>query len=222
MALPSLLLLWAHMRQGYCPTLGALHLGRTLAAQRCGSSQWLSQNCGHQWHLWPVLPPSLSLQAGTLCYPKSCWLSAEWNDRGSEESPQGWLMTFQPSRTSLGDPNLPSPTAFMGFLCFFASSARKDQAGTLCLLAGHGGGGVSGVEELYCHTQHEPGVAGTLHYYEGDCSEAQMAQRDCEYYSTEGNTSPNTPKHENNSTYYCDSNTASTLRHFGSERSDLT
>lgn len=49
-------------------------------------------------------------------------------------------MAFQPSRTSLGDPNLPSPTAFMSFLCFFASSARKDQAGTLCLLAGHGGG----------------------------------------------------------------------------------
>lgn len=159
---------------------------------------------------YSVLPQSL---AGCL---------GEWNDRGSEESPQGWLMTSQPSRTSLGDPNLPSPTAFMGFLCFFASSARKYQAGTLCLLAGHGGGGVSGVEELYCHTQHEPGVAGTLHYYEGDCSEAQMAQRDCEYYSTEGNTSPNTPKHENNSTYYCDSNTASTLRHFGSERSDLT
>lgn len=86
--------------------------------------------------------------------------------------------TGKHSRTPLGCPYLPSPTALLDFLCIFASYARKVQAG-------HGGG----AKEAQGHSSSVATAStskGQQAHYKGGCSPAQMAQRDCEYYSLRG------------------------------------
>lgn len=133
--------LWAHTRQGHCSTLGVLHLGRTLATQGCGSSQWLSQNCGHQWHLWLVLLPSLTPHAGTLCYPKSCWLQGSGMIEAVKTALRAgwWLFSLQghPWETLISHLLLPS-WVFFAFLLLVPEKIK--QALCICLLAGHAGG----------------------------------------------------------------------------------
>lgn len=134
-------------------------------------------------------------------------------------------MTFQPSRTPLGGPYLPSSTALFhpsplpGFLCFLLL-VPEELRQALCLFWQFMVGMLrsSGADQLCCHSQYQQGAAGTLQGW----LFTPIAQRDCQYYSTEGNISPNTSKYKNSPTYYCDSSTASSLRHFGHKRNGLT